>query len=111
MVALVALIGATAALAWSDSYVNNQTFYPGDDDHSGFNSGLDGNALTFDNRFGGNPNLGSRYINPSGNGLNSFIWSTSSFVDFRTVSYGAAQCRANTANNYPVYVTQCYTDN
>lgn len=101
---LVALVAATAAFAWSDNYVGSggpETSYPGDDDHSGFNSNLDGNALSWDAPWGGNPNMGSRYINSSGDGLNSFDWRASSFVDFRTTSYGAAQCRRTPPTTMP----------
>lgn len=111
MMAFIAVSGASVALAWDDLYVHNEVFFPTDDDESGFNSNLVGNAVDFGNIYGGNPNMGSRYINSFGEGLNTFQWDNSSFVDERDVAYGAAQCRANSANQYNVYVYQCYTAN
>jgi hypothetical protein len=109
---VLALVAVTSALAWSDLYVSGGvTFIPGDDAHPGFNSNLQGNAVDWDHPWGGTPNMGSRYINSSGDGLNSFDWHASSFIDPRTISYGAAQCRANTANSFNARVWQCYTNN
>jgi hypothetical protein len=108
----LALVAATSAMAWSDLYVSGgETFIPGQDDNSGFNSNLQGNALDWDHPWGGNPVMGSRYINSSGDGLNSFDWRSAPFIDPRDISYGAAECRANTANNFNARVWQCYTNN
>jgi hypothetical protein len=116
---LMALVFAGAALAWSDWYVGEkesgpETFFGGDQDNSGFNFGLDGNVVYWTSPWGGTPNLGSRYIDSSGVGINSFDFRGSSFIDWRTLgggTYGAAQCRASNANDYPALVSQCYTDN
>lgn len=113
-VALVmTLVLTSVALAWGDLYVDGPvTFYQGHGpEQSGFNSSLNGNVLEFDNIYGGNPTLGSRYVNTSGVGLNSYRWETATFIDWRTVSYGAAQCKSNTANAYWIEVYQCYTSN
>jgi hypothetical protein len=106
-----ALVLAAVAAAWSDSYVNNATFWAADSGHSGYNSNLAGNALSVTNAWGDSPTLGSRYINSDGEGLNAYEWRGASFIDYRTVSYGAAQCTANAGNGYPLYVYQCYTEN
>lgn len=110
--ALVALVAASTALAWSHLYVSGgETFIPGRDENSQFNSGLVGNVVDWDAPWGGSPQMGSRYINSSGEGLVDFDWRASSFIDPRDISYGAAECRANTANNYNARVWQCYTEN
>jgi hypothetical protein len=109
--AFIALVVTSVALAWSETYAQNTAFWAGRDEESAFNSNLVGNALSFDNIYGGVPNMGSRYINSLGGGINEFIWDNEAFVDERDVAYGAAQCRANTANQYNVYVYQCYTSN
>jgi len=58
------------------------------------------------------PQMGSRYINSSGDGLTSWRWSnTGSIIDERDIAYGAAQCKANDGNGYSVYVSSCYTEN
>jgi hypothetical protein len=111
LAAIVALGVAGVAGAWADEYVANATFWANDSGHSGYNSSLDGNALSFTNAWGGSPSLGSRYIDANGNGLNTYDFRGASFIDWRTVSYGAAQCTANGGNGYPIYIYQCYTDN
>jgi hypothetical protein len=114
VVGLVALTAATAAFAWSSMYVGAggpETFIPGDDDRSGFAGSLQGNVVDWDAPWGGNPNMGSRYVNSQGDGLNAFDWRAASFIDFRNVSYGAAQCRASNGNNFSARVWQCYTEN
>ncbi|HEX7428800.1 MAG TPA: hypothetical protein VIZ32_24440 [Vicinamibacterales bacterium] len=111
-VAVLLALGVTAiAAAWSHEYVVNATFWANDSGHSGYNYNLDGNALNFTNAWGGSPTLGSRYIDAGGGGINAYDWRGASFIDWRTVSYGAAQCTANGGNGYPLYIYQCYTDN
>jgi len=108
---LAAAVGATA-LGWSQTYVQNATWSAGSKAHSGYNSNLQGNAISFTNPWGGLPQMGSRYINSGGGGINSYVWSnTGSLVDHRTVSYGAAECKANDGNGYQVYIYYCYTNN
>ena len=102
---------AAAAFAWSDSYVNGATFSAGQGNRSGYNSNLKGNALSFDNRYGGSPQMCSEYVDSNGVPLNSVVCHPSSYIDPRTISYGAANCHADIGNAYSVYVTQCYTNN
>jgi hypothetical protein len=100
------------ALAWSDTYVSNATWYAGSHAHSGFNYHLQGNAINWSDPQGGAPQMGSCYVNANLSCVNSFQWSnTGTLTDYRTVSYGAANCKANTGNNYPVYIYYCYTNN
>lgn len=103
---------AAQALAWSQTYVSSATWGAGSKDNSGYNSGLNNNFTSFDNRYGGSPQMGTRYIDSNGNGLVSYQWSNTGWLnDDRSVSYGAAECAANSGNGYRVYVYQCYTDN
>lgn len=112
IIALVAGVFASQAFAWSQQYVNNATWGAGSQDNSGFNSGLNTNFTSFDNRYGGLPQMGLRYIDSGGSGLTSYIWSNTGWLeDTRSVSYGAGQCKANSGNGYLVYVYQCYADN
>lgn len=56
--------------------------------------------------------MGTRYVNTSGVGLTSYQWSnTGSLVDYRDVSYGAGECKANDGNGPQVYVDRCYVEN
>jgi len=111
VIAALAAVLASVALAWSDSYVNGATYWAGDGNRSGYNSNLLGNALTFNNAWGGSPQMCSMYVDANGLAENSVVCSPSSFIDSRTTTYGAANCHANSGNAYPVYVTQCYTNN
>lgn len=68
--------------------------------------------VLFENRWGGLPQMGTRYVNTSGVGLTSYQWSnTGSLVDYRDVSYGAGECKANDGNGPQVYVDRCYVEN
>lgn len=60
MAFVVAGIGATSALAWSHTYVSNATWSASSKANSDFNSNLKGNAISFDNPWGGLPQMGSR---------------------------------------------------
>jgi hypothetical protein len=110
-VLMAAGIAAAGAFAWSDTYVSNATFSHGQGNRSGYNSNLQGNALAFDNRYGGSPQMCSEYVDSNGVPENSVVCHPSSFVDYRTTSYGAAECHADSGNAYSVFVTQCYTNN
>jgi hypothetical protein len=106
------VIGVGAAQAWSQQYVTNATWTHGSKAHSDYNSNLKGNAIYFTNPWGGSPQMGSRYIDSGGNGINSYQWSnTGTLVDTRTVSYGAAECKANDGNSVQVYIYSCGTNN
>jgi hypothetical protein len=108
---LVAVVAAGAAFAWSQTYVSGATFSAGQGNRSGYNSNLKGNALSFDNRYGGSPQMCSEYVDSNGVPENSPVCHPSSFTDWRTTSYGAANCHADIGNSYSVYVSQCYTNN
>ena len=110
-VVVIAAVAAGAALAWSDSYVNNAVYSAGQGNRSGYNSNLLGNALSFDNRYGGSPQMCSEYVDANGIPENSVVCHPSSYTDWRTTTYGAANCHADSGNAYSVYVTQCYTNN
>jgi hypothetical protein len=110
-VVVIAAVAAGAALAGSDSYVNNAVYSAGQGNRSGYNSNLKGNALSFDNRYGGSPQMCSEYVDANGIPENSVVCHPSSYTDWRTTTYGAANCHADSGNAYSVYVTQCYTNN
>ena len=107
----VAVVAASVAFAWSQTYVSGATFSAGQGNRSGYNSNLKGNALSFDNRYGGSPQMCSEYVDSNGVPENSPVCHPSSFTDWRTTSYGAANCHADIGNSYSVYVSQCYTNN
>jgi len=117
LAALAVVVLATAVLAapafgWYSYFVQNAVWNAGNNKRSAFNSNLKGVAVSFQNLYGGLPQMGSRYIDSSGNGLDSWKWSnTGNLIDDRNVAYGAAQCMANSGNNYSVYVQWCYTGN
>jgi len=108
-VACVAGISATAALAWSQYYEQNTSFSAGDLRTSAYNSGVDQNKVNFSNIFGGLPQMGTRLISGGGSPY-TWTWSnTGSIEDYRSISYGAAQCMANSGNGYAVYVSfKCF---
>lgn len=78
---------------------------------SGYNSNLKGNALSFTNSWGGSPQMCSEYVDTNGQSLNSPVCHPYGWIDNRNVAYGAAHCWANSANQYPLYVNYCYTNN
>jgi len=109
-VACVAGISATAALAWSQYYEQNTSFSAGDLRTSAYNSGVDQNKVNFSNIFGGLPHV-TRLISGGGSPY-TWTWSnTGSIEDYRSISYGAAQCMANSGNGYAVYVSFCWAAN
>lgn len=110
-VACVAGISATAAFAWSQYYEQNTSFSAGDLRTSAYNSGVDQNKVNFSNIFGGLPQMGTRLISGGGSPY-TWTWSnTGSIEDYRSISYGAAQCMANSGNGYAVYVSFCWAAN
>jgi hypothetical protein len=113
VVAATVLAAATLALpaaAYYERYVESAAWGPGSFDDSAWNR-LTFNAVYFVNSFGGNPKMGSPYVRPDFSTY-PYIWSnTGSIFDSRTISYGAATCKANSGNNYLVYVAYCDTGN
>lgn len=110
-VACVAGISATAALAWSQYYEQNTSFSAGDLRTSAYNSGVDQNKVNFSNIFGGLPQIGIRLISGGGSPYTWTRSNTGSIEDYRSISYGAAQCMANSGNGYAVYVSFCWAAN
>lgn len=98
-------------MAWSDVYVQDAVYAPGDGNRSGYNSNLLGNDVSFSDEYGGSPQMCSEYVDSNGDPLNSAVCHPSSFIDSRTTSYGAARCWSDTANNYDIYVNECETNN
>lgn len=111
VVVMLAGVFAAAALAWSQYYVQNATYWANDGNRSGYNSNLQGNALSFTNSWGGSPQMCSEYVDTNGQSLNSPVCHPYGWIDNRNVAYGAAHCWANSANQYPLYVNYCYTNN
>jgi hypothetical protein len=70
-----------------------------------------GRPANFSNIFGGLPQMGTRLISGGGSPY-TWTWSnTGSIEDYRSISYGAAQCMANSGNGYAVYVSFCWAAN
>lgn len=112
VVAIAAAVFVVPAFGWYQYFVRNAVWNAGNNQRSAYNSNLKGVAVSFENLYGGLPQMGSRYINSSGGGLDSWKWSnTGNLIDDRNVAYGAAQCMANSGNNYSVFVDWCYTSN
>lgn len=112
LIAVLAIVVTAAALAWSQTYVSAATWGPGSMDNSAYNSSLKGNVVSFDNRYGGTPYMGTTFIDSNGNALVAYRWENDGYIlDDRNISYGAARCRASGDNNYSVYVSYCYTNN
>ena len=109
---LGAAVFAATALGWTDYYVQNATYSPGSEATSGYNTSIARNIVYFDNRYGGNPFLGTTYVN-SGGSLYTYLWWNSGYHEDTRAgwSYGASRCRASGDNNYQLYITYCYTDN
>ena len=105
----VAGISATAALAWSQYYEQIR--------HSvRATSGLPPTTRestrtrsTFQH-FGGLPQMGTRLISGGGSPY-TWTWSNTGSIEDRSISYGAAQCMANSGNGYAVYVSFCWAAN
>jgi hypothetical protein len=109
-VVMAVMLSVPAAMAWSDTYAENQIWYGGEYDQSGYNYSLNGQAGYWTTPFGGDPLMGSRYVNDAGG--NSFMWySGGGFVDFRDISYGAARCKAYDGNIDQIWTDYCYTNN
>ena len=111
VVIVLAGVFTGAALAWSQYYVQNATYWANDGNRSGYNSNLAGNALSFTNSWGGSPQMCSDYVDTNGQSLNSPVCHPYGWIDNRNVSYGAAHCWADSGNQYPLYVNYCYTNN
>lgn len=98
-------------MAWSDIYVQNVVYAPGNGNRSGYNSNLKGNDVDFNDNYGGSPQMCSEFIDSNGVPLNSAVCHPTAFIDSRTTSYGAARCWSDTGNNYDLYVNECETNN
>lgn len=88
-----------------------QSTPPEKGNRSGYNYSLKGNAVEFSDIYGGTPQMCSEYVDSNGLPLNSAVCHPSTFIDSRTVSYGAARCWSDTQNNYDIYVNECETNN
>jgi hypothetical protein len=111
-VVALAVIFATAAWGWSQSYIVNFRFWPGATAGSAWNGSLNQNYIRWDNRYGGYPSVGLRYCRTDGS-CYPYVWKQvpGVFYDTRTISYGQGQCHAYAGNNYDVYVYECRVSN
>jgi len=107
--------GVVAANAgnYEQYYVVNVLWGAGSSRHSAFNNLYDYNEVVFGHPYGGLPQMGTRYERTDGTSGYSYMWSnTGNLKDYRLgYSYGAARCKANDGNGYPVYISDCYTRN
>ena len=106
--ASMALALAASGWAWTQSYVFVERFSPNHTGSSIFQQSLVQNYINWDNRYGGYPSVGLRYCRSDGS-CYEYAWTQTPGVlyDYRTVSYGRAQCHAYLYNNYDVWVTEC----
>ncbi len=115
--AVTSLIFAASALSWSQYYEQGVTCYSANHSkQSDFNQSLALNQVYFDEWLGcgsgGLPQMGTRYVKSDGTTTYSWMWSnTGSIYDYRTIGYGAAQCKANSGNGRQVEVDDCFTQN
>jgi hypothetical protein len=107
----VASVTAVGALAWADNYVTTVQWGPGSEDNSPFNSDeWVGQVISHSECCGGNPNLGTAYIDSGYSEVNSYEWDNTGYHydDRHWWGYAAARCRASNGNNYALYVNYCY---
>jgi hypothetical protein len=109
----VAAMFAAAAFGYAATYVSTVAWGPGSEDHSGFTTGLKGNVVQFDNRYGGTPYMGTNYVDTGGSYYMTWNFENDGYIlDNRNeFNYAAAACRASGGNAYTVYVSSCYTNN
>lgn len=111
--AVLAFIGlnASAALGGYVVYLGAGPLNPGyGDATTGYNL-RQYNAVSFDNPYGGLPQMGTTYQRTNGEAY-AWTWSNTGWLyDDRTISYGKALCKANVGNNYQVYNYWCETGN
>jgi hypothetical protein len=108
---LAALAGAPSAFAWSQIYEQNVVWGPGSSKISATNS-ITYNYVSFVSSNGGLPQMGTTLCNASATSCYAWRWSNTGLItDRRAISYGFAVCKANSGNNYRVYVRYCETGN
>ncbi len=106
-------VGAAIAGTWGQTYVPNNTVWaPGSLATSEFNTSILSNEVDFSHPYGGDPKLGTTYVNSGGTEYTYDWWSAGAYADPRTgYSYGAARCKSSAQNNYYVAITYCYAYN
>lgn len=111
--AAIACVITAGALAYSVNYVTNATWAPGSQASSGFTTGFLANIVSFDNRYGGTPYMGTSYVDTGGGTYMTWHWENDGYIfdDRNEFNYAAAACRASGDNNYNVYISYCYTSN
>jgi hypothetical protein len=110
-VLVAALAGAPAAFGWSQIYEQNVVWGRGSSKISATNS-ITYNYVSFASSNGGLPQMGTTLCNASATSCYAWHWSNTGLItDRRTISYGFAACKANSGNNYLVYVRYCETGN
>jgi len=111
MAIMAAAVVTPAALAWSQTYEQNVVWGAGSTKISNANS-ITSNYVSFDDFQGGLPQMGTRLCDSSGLNCNHWRWSNTGLItDERNIAYGVASCKANSGNNYLVYVRYCATGN
>jgi hypothetical protein len=109
--ALTAAASPDPASAWAQTYEQNVVWGPGSSKISATNS-ITYNYVSFANSSGGLPQMGTTLCNASATSCYAWHWSNTGLItDRRTIAYGFAACKANSGNNYLVYVRYCETGN
>ncbi len=112
-VVVLALSFTAFAAAYAANYVQNVTWGAGSKDQSAYVSSLNGTAISFDNPYGGLPQMGARYVDYYNNGVTSYVWSNTGYLldDRDYAGFSKSECAANSGNGYLVDVYYCYTNN
>jgi hypothetical protein len=107
----VALLAASPSFAWHSTYVVNTWLPSGDWRATGFVSNINYNSTSWNNGAGGVLAMKLTLCHPS----DSCYVVSESFSgylqDFRSISYGAAWCGAESGNPNQTYVYNCYALN
>lgn len=105
-VALLAPLSAAAVL--NQYYVQNTSFNPGGIGLSSFDYGVDYNVVTFTSN-----GLDYMQLTLCDSSYQCYGYSsgTSSFADYRSISYGRAKCNAWVNNFYALWIDYCYASN
>lgn len=107
---IAALIMASAALAWSQEYVQSPAqFAPGQYSGSAYNSNIDYNTGTYSYNDPGD-DMGLTLCN-SGGSCYTPVYIASGGSDTRTISYGNAWCGGDYRNTGAIFPGYCITHN
>lgn len=92
------------------TYLTNRRLSPGQGSVTSGYAPRTYQEVSFDNPYGGLPQMGTSYIYQGGQ--STWKWSNTGYLfDSRDNGYARGACKANSGNNYDVWVYYCTTDN